>query len=316
MIDRLDFSLTQLQYFVAAAELGNISAAAEQLHVSQSTLSSAILRLEKQLGCQLFLRHHARGITPTPSGRQLLADARGMLRQARDLQDHSQQLQEEVVGELEVGIFSTMAPVLVPSLLQQAREDYPQLTLNLHENQIDPIMQMLQNGTFELAVTYSLGITEDVEFHPFIERRPHALVPDGHPLAERGQAGLDELSKDTFVMLNLPHLERYMLDLFSRHQIEVPKIITTTSFETMRGLVATGAGFTILMQRTASPVTMHGGRVAPIEITDDVPTVGLGIAMAAGSSLTRRASAFIECCRKVVAKIYGPGEADRPVLNA
>lgn len=305
MIERLDFSFAQLQYFVAAAELGNISAAAEKLHISQSTLSSAILRLEKQLGCQLFLRHHARGITPTPSGKQLLADARAMLRQARDLQEHSRQLQQEVVGELEVGIFPTVAPVLVPPLIQRVRQEYPQLTVNLHEDQIDELGQLLHDGTCELAVTYNLGLAEELEFSPLTERRPHVLVPEGHPLGERGEAGLHELINDPFVMLSLPHLERYMLDLFSHRNLDVPRIIRTTSFETMRGLVAAGAGFTILVQRTASQVTMHGERVAIVEITDDVPPVGLGIATAPGSQPTRRAAAFMECCRAVSAEVYG-----------
>lgn len=85
MSDRLGFSLTQLRYFVVSAELGNISEAAERLCASQSTVSSAVMKLERQLGVQLLLRHHARGVTLTPSGRHLLREARALLGQARNL---------------------------------------------------------------------------------------------------------------------------------------------------------------------------------------------------------------------------------------
>lgn len=85
MSDGLGFSLAQLRYFVVSAEVGNISEAAERLCASQSTVSSAVMRLERQLGVQLLLRHHARGVTLTPSGRHLLREARDLLGRARNL---------------------------------------------------------------------------------------------------------------------------------------------------------------------------------------------------------------------------------------
>src|SRR4051812_1926059 len=160
MPPRPRFTLAQLQYFVAAAETGNISAAAAALHTSQSGMSTAIQRLERDLGCTLFIRHRARGITLTPSGHQLLEKARDLLRDAGDLQELGQDLQSGTAGSLTAGFFVTLAPVYVPRILPRLRAAYPELTVQVLEADGVRLHQALRTGACDLALTYGLDIAE------------------------------------------------------------------------------------------------------------------------------------------------------------
>lgn len=79
------FTLRQLEYFIAASEVGSITLASERIHISQPSISTAISHLEKELSVQLFIRHHAHGLSPTPVGRELLREAKALVAQAQNL---------------------------------------------------------------------------------------------------------------------------------------------------------------------------------------------------------------------------------------
>ena len=108
------FTLRQLEYFVAVAEAGTVTAAAEQVHLSQSAMSTALADLERVLGVQLLVRHHARGVTLTPSGEELLISARLLLRQADDLDMSAHSLGEGLEGRVRLGCFAISVAVSAP----------------------------------------------------------------------------------------------------------------------------------------------------------------------------------------------------------
>ena len=113
------FTFRQLEYFVAAGETGSITLASERINISQPSISTAISNLETELGVQLFIRHHAHGLSLTPAGRRLLIEAKTLLAQASHLYDVVSEVTDIVRGQLSVGclvlpvektIFSITAP--------------------------------------------------------------------------------------------------------------------------------------------------------------------------------------------------------------
>ncbi|WP_225730182.1 MULTISPECIES: LysR family transcriptional regulator [unclassified Nocardia] len=302
MSDRLDFSLAQLRYFVAAAETGSISAAAERLHASQSALSLAIQRLERQLGCQLFLRHPARGITLTPAGRRLLSEARIILRQAQDLRAHGRQLQEEVTGVLEVGCLFSVAPLLIPAARKHLAQRCPELVIHVREANSEALHELLRSGICELALVYDLFTPDDLCVTRLVERRPYALVATADPLAAAGRATLAQLATRPLVMLDTRDgdVRRHQEGLFASAGVELPSVLSTTSFETMRGMVAAGLGFCILVQPLGTVETLDGGRTAAVEIVDDIASITLGFATLAGFQRNQRCQAFVDACCEVL----------------
>ncbi|WP_335937449.1 LysR family transcriptional regulator [Streptomyces sp. PTD5-9] len=310
MTDRLGFSLTQLRYFVVSAELGNISEAAEKLCASQSTVSSAVMRLERQLGVQLLLRHHARGVTLTPSGRHLLREARALLGQAGKLKAQGDALASDTTGQLDVGFFFPIAPFLLPLVHRMTRERHAGLQLNVHEAPADRLLRFLQDGRCELAVTYDF-LAGDSRFRPLVDLPVHALLADGDPLgaagpiAGAGPVGLDELAARPLVTLNAPAVLRHVERIFSAAGVRMPQVIAVAGVETMRGLVAAGAGFALMYQRASHMTTLDGGRVRAVEIAGDPPSLSLGVAMMPDLTLSGRGRAFVEVLRSAVAISYG-----------
>ncbi|MFC9862125.1 MULTISPECIES: LysR family transcriptional regulator [unclassified Streptomyces] len=299
MTDRLGFSLTQLRYFVVSAELGNISEAAEKLCASQSTVSSAVMRLERQLGVQLLLRHHARGVTLTPSGRHLLGEARALLGQALSLKAQGDALASDTAGRLDVGFFSSIAPFLLPLVHRTTKERHVALQLNVYEESADRLLEFLQDGRCELAVTYDF-LSVGARFHPLADLPVHALVADSDPMGRAGFVGLSELAARPLIALNAPAVLQHFEMMFARAGVSMPQVMTTTSMETMRGLVAEGSGFALMYQRASHAMTLGGGRVRAVEIAGDIPSVSLGVAMMPDLTLSSRGRAFFEVLRSTV----------------
>lgn len=297
---QISFSLTQLEYFVAVAETGNISAAAARLHASQSALSSALLRLERHLGTQLLIRHHARGVTLTPHGEVLLTQARDLLTQARRLEQTSVDLQGGVRGNLAVGCFRTMAPIVIPVVLRRLRREYPELEVDVAELDTPEIEGRLRDGSIELAVCYEMGLGEDTAYTEITTWCQYALVARTSPLAGRSSASLAELNTVPLVVQKLDQVrERTLATLASVGQVP-SRVIEAASYETMRGVVSAGEGFALLYQRVAMPYTYDGGEVVSLEISDPLPPTSVGLATARGAQMTERARAFATAAAQVL----------------
>src|SRR5262245_31829156 len=112
----IQFTLRQLTYFVATAEAGSTLRAAESLHVSQPAVSVAIGQLEAIFGQKLFVRRHAQGVDLTPFGQRKLVEVRHLLAHANAVTGEGEG--GALTGDLEIGVFTTLAPVLAPVLLR------------------------------------------------------------------------------------------------------------------------------------------------------------------------------------------------------
>ena len=108
----LRFTLRQLEYLTACVDTGSLVAAADKLNVSQPSISTAIAKLEAQLGVQLLIRHHAQGVVPAANARTLINGARDLLAHANDFQNTVQMSEGEMSGELTLGSFISLAPDL------------------------------------------------------------------------------------------------------------------------------------------------------------------------------------------------------------
>ncbi|GAB7028630.1 LysR substrate-binding domain-containing protein [Streptomyces platensis subsp. malvinus] len=312
--DHLNFSLTQLRYFVVSAELGNISEAAEQLCTSQSTISSALQRLERHLGVQLLLRHHARGVTLTPSGRRLLREAHTLLGQARNLKAQGAALMSDTAGQLDVGFFFPIAPFLLPLAYRMTKERHAALQLNVHEASAERLLELLQDGRCELVVTYDF-LSAESSFHPLVDLPVYALLAEGDPSGKNGSVALGDLVTRPLVTLDSPSVLRHFEKLCANAGIRMPHVIRTTTLETMRGLVAAGAGFALMYQRAANTTTLDGEKLRAVEIVDGAPASSLGVAMMPGLSMSSRGAAFLQVLRSAISISYAATSRTRPGTN-
>ena len=266
-------SLRALRYFVAAAEAGSITSGAREVRISQPSISAAIARLEADLKVQLFVRHHAKGLSLTLSGDRLLVQARGLLAHAKELEQFAGAMGEAQRGEVSAGCFITLAPFLLPGLLAGFAERYPEIALGIEEGNQAEVLEDLRSGRCEVALTYAYGLSDEFEVDVLAELPPRIILAQDHPLARRRQLSLKELAGAPMILLDLPHTRDYFLSLFRSVKIEPRVAHRTRSYEMVRGLAARGLGFGILNAIPRLPWTYDGNKVVAVPIAEALPNI-------------------------------------------
>ncbi|MFC5068654.1 LysR substrate-binding domain-containing protein [Flaviflagellibacter deserti] len=273
----MNISLRALRYVVATADCGNLTEAAKKLNVSQPSISAALAQVEAELGVQIFVRHHARGVTPTAAGNRIVNDARALLNHARDFATTAQSLGDEVRGEISVGCFWTIATHVMPRLLSTFAEKHPGISVSLDEGDQQHILETLMSGRTEMALAYRLAIPDEVQGELLAELPPYAILHADHPFAGRSEVHLSELVDEDFVMLDLPYSRDYFVGLFHARGIEPRIAFRSRAYELARGLVGHGRGYTITNLVPRTTYTHDGGRVAAVRIAGDPEPIQLMI---------------------------------------
>lgn len=288
------FTLVQLRYFAAAAELGSMTAAAKQLLISQSAISTAIAALERDLGVQLLVRHHAKGLTLTPAGRDFLRELREFLAHATELGDTARGVGRSVVGDLVVGWFSTLAPFTLPELVAEFERRHPAAALRVIEDEHAQLRDYLRDGRCELAVMYAYDLG-GLDVQTIGSFAPYVVVAADHRLASRSRIALRDLTPEPMILLDLPHTAEYFLSLFRSNGLPEPAVrFRSRGYETVRALVGRGLGFAILNQRPRHDLTYDGARLHTLELTGQPTALDVVVAWPQDTKLTRRAQAFLD----------------------
>lgn len=288
------FTIRQLECFVAAAQLGTFSGAAERCMISEAGLSSAISELERGLGVQLLLRRRARGVTLTDAGRSILSQALEVLRGAGELQQDAGNLSTAVAGTLAIGCYTTLSPFVIPALLSGFRTEYPNVELRFRESSQPELEKQLFDGTLELALLYDRELRADTERIVIRSIRPHVLLAEDHPMAKHDSVSLRALAEEPMVLLDVAPSRENCLAAFERLEIQPTVGFRTENFELLRCLVARRVGYAFLFQQVSTGLTYDGRGVVIRTIAEDVEPTALVLAHPRGTRLTRRAELFVD----------------------
>lgn len=200
-------TILQLRYVVALDTHRHFGRAARHCHVTQPTLSMQIRKLEQQLGVDLFDRNR-QPVEPTDIGRQVIAQARVVLREAERLGALVQEVEGEIAGELRVGVIPTLAPYLLPRFLSDLVRRHPRLALRVEELQTEQILERLRRDDLDAALlATSSGIAGLVE-RPLFEEPFVAYIGEGHRLSDRTRLAPEDLRLDDLWLLNQGHCFR------------------------------------------------------------------------------------------------------------
>jgi DNA-binding transcriptional LysR family regulator len=280
------FTLVQLHYFAAAAERGSMTAAARDLMVSQSAVSTAIAQLEKALGVQLLLRHHARGLTLTAAGASFYQELRSFLVHAGELTESALDAGSSLVGQLSVGCFSTLAPFHLPGLLVAYQREFPDVHVTVVEGEHAQLKRGLRDGSCELSLMYGFDLDDDIDRVLVDSARPYAIVPADHPLADREKVSLAELAPEPMVLLDLPYSNAYFESIIASTGLVPTVRFRTTGYETVRAMVANGHGYALLNQRPVHETTYDGKSVVSLELREELPPLEIVLAWMQGVRLS------------------------------
>ncbi|MDR7304356.1 LysR family transcriptional regulator [Haloactinomyces albus] len=289
------FTMRQLSTFVAVAETGTISGAAERLFVSQSAVSLAITELEKALRSQLCVRRRAHGVQLTPTGEAALVRARAILHQSFELESDITGTRGELTGRISVGCYPTIGPTILPMLLYEFTTDHPGVSMEFHEQTLDQLVRGLQRGELDTVIVYDLDLPEEWHTAVLTRRSPTILLPADHPRAHSSEPlDLTAMASEPMVLLDTSPSSNHAMQMCGRAGFTPRISYRTSNFETVRALVGRGLGWTLMLQQPRTWVTYEGFEVVSRRI--DAPVldpVSLVIAWQQEAMLSRVAREFI-----------------------
>jgi len=247
-------TLTELRYIVTLAQEQHFGQAAERCHVSQPTLSIAVKKLEQELGVELFERSKSK-VTPTPTGDAVVAQAQKVLEEASRIQDLADTGKDQLNSPLRVGAIFTIGPYLFPQFIPKLRELAPNMPLVVEESYTATLRRRLRNGDLDVIII-ALPFTEpDVVTQPLYTEPFVVLMPEDHPLTKQKSIAPQDMEGENILMLGEGHCFREQVlevvpSLGRAPGKENDRGIRTdtegSSLETMRHMVASGLGITIL----------------------------------------------------------------------
>jgi DNA-binding transcriptional LysR family regulator len=292
----LKFSLRQLEYAVQTADSGSVAAAAEILHVAQPSVSAALKKLEVTIGLQIFIRHHAQGLTPTSRGASFLAEARRLLAQGEELARQSDAQTGPLKGRLQIGSFVTLAPTYAPILISRFNKLYPDVEIVLEEGVQSDLLNGLRNGQHDLALMYDVDLPADIEAKQVASLKPYILLPALHKLARFKQVSLSKLANDKLILLDIQPSRTYFLRLLEAQNVKPIIGFSSASLELVRGMVARGLGYSLLVTRPAGDQSYDGEKLRVCEIAEPAERGVIAIAHLKSVRQTRVVQVFEKFC--------------------
>lgn len=288
------FTLRQLQFFVAAAQAGSVTGAARELSISQSSVTEAIRALEDDLGVQLFDRQ-ARGLQITQKGSAFLRHARQILADVATARTAFADEAGPLTGRLSLGVTSLVAGYVLSDILQRYRRAFPQVELNVIEDNGDYLQHLLIGGELDVAVLLTSSVKDRMALNvESLLVSPYRLwLPLGHPLSDQETIALDDLAGQPLIQLMVDEIEESTRRLMGALAIKPEIAFRTRSVEAVRSLVATGAGLAILPSLVYRPWSLEGDRIGIRDISGDLPSVQVGLAWRRGAPLSSPAHNFI-----------------------
>jgi len=243
-------TLTELRYIVALAQVRHFGRAAEACFVSQPTLSVGIRKLEDELGVAIFERS-ANEVSVTPIGEVIVAQASRVLEEAAQIKALAQQGKDPLSGPLRLGLIYTISSYLLPHLIPKLHKRAPNMPLLIEENFTARLTEQLKLGKLD-AIIISLPfdepgiVTQSLYDEPF-----EVVLPAGHEWVGRKSIKADDLAQESLLLLGTGHCFRDQVmqvcpALNRSRASSIQKTLEGSSLETIRHMVASGAGITVL----------------------------------------------------------------------
>ncbi|MGO7166852.1 LysR family transcriptional regulator [Rhizobium leguminosarum] len=288
------FTLRQVQYFVAVAEQGSVTRAAQNLSISQSSVTEALKELETDLGVELFERH-PRGLTITHNGHQFLRHATKILASVSDARTSFSGQQSALSGTLNIGVTSLVAGYVLSDLLARYRRACPGIEVSAIEDNGGYLEHLLVGGELDVAVMVISNLRDRMALQAeILETSPYRLwLPMGHPLVSADIISVADIAREPLIMLTVDEIEENTGKLLSALGARPHVAFRTRSVEAVRSLVATGAGVALLPDLVYRPWSLEGDRIESRDVSGSLPVVQVGMVWRKGSSLSQAARDFV-----------------------
>ena len=290
--------MSQLRAFTAVAEHLHFRDAAAAIGMSQPALSGAVAALEETLGVQLVERT-TRKVIITPLGERVAAHARGVLAGLHALGEEVEASRRPFTGPMHLGVIPTVAPYLLPTVLQLARDSYPDLELHIHEERTPRLLDGLAAGRLDVLLL-ALPSVPGMRDIPLYDEDFVLITPPGHELAGRTDVPRDLLLDLDVLLLEEGHcLRDQALDLCR----EAAGGTRAAGLPTLVQLVAGGLGVTLLPATAVEVETGRADRLATTRFAAPAPGRRIGLTHRPGSARTPEYQRLATTLREALAPL-------------
>lgn len=299
-------TLTELRYIVTLAQEQHFGRAAERCFVSQPTLSVAVKKLEKELGIALFERSKT-AMTVTPLGAKIVNQAQKVLEEAALLKEIATAGKDQLSSPLRIGAIYTIGPYLLPKLVPKANEIAPQMPMYIEENFTAVLRKKLRDGELDVIII-SLPFQEpDVVSKEVYSEKFSVLLPANHPMSEQDAIIPNQLSQTNLMLLGEGHCFRDQVlqlcpNLHERMTAQ-SDIVEGSSAETLRHMVATGLGVTVLPDSATGVSHYPPGLITKRPFTEPSPTRTVAVAWRVSFPRPKAVDVIIEAINNCKADI-------------
>jgi LysR family hydrogen peroxide-inducible transcriptional activator len=270
-------TLTELRYIVALARERHFGRAAEKCFVAQPTLSVAVKKLEEELGVILFERGQSE-VTVTPAGAPVVAQAARVLAEAARVRELADTAGDPLAGPLRLGAIHTIGPYLLPCLVPLIRERAPKMPLMIQEGLTAQLVEALKSGELDVAVL-ALPLQEPgLVVQPVYDEAFRVLLPASHVWGKQKQVDAARLLDEPLLMLGRGNCFRdQVLDLCTRAGDGGPQVLEGSSLETIRLMVASGVGITVMPATAVDTLPADDPLLCVRPFTKPTPTRRVGL---------------------------------------
>lgn len=257
-------TLSELRYLVAVADLRHFGHAAERCHITQSTLSTQLRKLEEFLGVTLFERGN-RPVTATPIGESIVIRARRIIEEVDQICDLARQDEGLQASTLRLGIIPTLSSYVLPLLLQALQKAHPQLRLVLREDLTLNLIDALAAYEVDVLLLALPAEVQGLHASPLFDEYFSVAFPSGDRLGERTSIAERDLAGRRLLLLAEGHCLREqalaVCGQHTRNNLSSPDVLRANSLETVCAMVAAGLGFTLLPALAVPRLTASGSGV-------------------------------------------------------
>lgn len=271
-------TLKQLQHFIAIADTGQVSKAAQRCHVTQSSMTASLKGLEQSVGVSLFTRH-ASGVRLTDAGALFLRHAQQVETAMLDAVEAVAVRPSQASGPIRIGVTETISAYVLSPLIKALEKKFPRLEPIIIEDERSTIEASLREGTLELAILLASNLpdADPLSCKPLIRSPRQLWGHPEHPLMSANRVCLADVADHDYILLDMDEHVSTVDKYWSHYGLVAQPRFRSASIEAVRSLVAAGMGVTVLSDLVYRPWSLDGHRIVRRQLADPIPSMDLGL---------------------------------------
>ncbi len=293
-------TLRQMQYLLALADHRSFHKAAEECHVTQSTLSGGLRDMEQILQSPVVDRSNRKRVEFTSLGKELIEQARTIIGKMEDITYRAQSQNKPLAWPIKMGVIPTIAPYLLPRRLKPLQEKLPMLDLHLHEIRSLPLLEKIRDGSLDFGLMAFPYDTGDLQTKIVFEEEFWCAAPPDY-FKNKKQLLLEDLQEEKLLLLEDGHCVRdHALEACKLRPIKEMKSLSAASLSTLIQMVHEGYGVTLLPEMVVKTNPMLPANLTLKRFSKGAPVRQIGFVWRGGSLRSSDIKIVIDCLEKLI----------------